>query len=442
MAVILNEPLNALEKLTKARVKLQERKPFFSYLAMHLKFFEDTEGKVTKRMAIDNRGHLTYNPEFVNSLSEEQIIGTITHEVMHCALHHLERKGYRDHELFNDAADIVTNNLLVNDGVSLPDDAFIPCNNRITYAGELELLDLHEKTSEEVYDEIYRYLSKKYKRVAQKIQQWIDNNGGKGFDDHQYGSGDSNEDKDGKGKGKGGKGNGKDGKDKDSKGNGDSEFPDGDDVDWGRLLVNAYAYAKSKGDVPAGMDRVIGKINETFIDWRGILYRYITAQIPVDYTYARPHKKSHSLGFYNPSIVKEEIDVYLAIDTSGSISQPELEDFLSEIVGIVNSFRAVNLNIIVCDCKIQGIFDVKHATKRDVTDKIKLKGGGGTSHIPVFKWIEENKPQAKLLIAFTDGYTDFPKDPKINTLWVVAGEYRASKNHFPFGKVIELPKRN
>ena len=422
MAIILNEPLTPLQKLTKARVQLQERKPFFSYLAMHLKFIENS--KITDSMCINKKGELKYNPEYVRKLNEEEVIGGITHEVMHCALQHLVRKGHRLHRLFNISSDIVTNNLLVNDNVTLPKNSLIPIRNEYVYEG-CELKNLHEKTSEEVYDELYRHLSKKYKGARKEIEKFLEESKNKGFDDHEYGSNGDDDDKSGSGNGNRIDGNGKSG-----------NTPLDDEVDWGKLLVNAYAYAKSKGDVPLGMDRVIGKIQESFIDWKGLLYRYITSHIPVDYTYARPHKKSYSLGFYNPAIVKEDIDVYLAIDTSGSISPPELEEFLGEIVGIVNSFKSVNLSVIVCDCAIQGVYDIKHASKKDVIDKIKLEGGGGTSHIPVFDWLKENKPQAKLLIAFTDGYTDFPDDPHINTLWVLAGSCRASKKHFPFGKVI------
>jgi len=190
------------------------------------------------------------------------------------------------------------------------------------------------------------------------------------------------------------------------------------------------------------MERLIDGLLESSIDWKGLLYRYITNLIPIDYIWTRPSKKSRSLGVYLPSVVKEKIDLVIAVDTSSSISKDELQLFISEITGIIRSFRNVDLTIMDCDCRINTVVTYKDAKIDDVID-FKFRGGGGTSHKPVFNWMNENLPNARLLICFTDGYTSFPnpQDVNVNTLWVVAGYYRADASSFPFGEVIELPKK-
>jgi predicted metal-dependent peptidase len=160
--------------------------------------------------------------------------------------------------------------------------------------------------------------------------------------------------------------------------------------------------------------------------------------IPTDYTWARPSKKTISTGIYLPSVEKESIEIIAWIDTSGSIGIEDLNLFLSELVGITRCFKNVDLTIGDCDCAIHGVFTFKNATVNDIQNKVKLKGGGGTSHIPVFNWMKKERPNAKFVICFTDGFTSFPdkKDVKIETLWVVAGENKLEKEKFPFGKVV------
>jgi predicted metal-dependent peptidase len=161
--------------------------------------------------------------------------------------------------------------------------------------------------------------------------------------------------------------------------------------------------------------------------------------IPFDYTWARPSKKSISCGVYLPSMLKEGLDIALHIDTSASIGVDDLRDSLSEIVGIKRSFSGVTLTVIICDCEIHEVVELNDYSDIDEL-LVKIKGGGGTSHVPVYDWIEENKPNTKLLISFTDGYTEFPKKDKeyIKTIWVMpttSGDIKV-----PFGETLFYEK--
>jgi len=424
--------LTPAERILKTKILLQKTNPFFSYLLMSLKIqdYKDLLGELTPEqkkelekkkkedghlatMGVDAYGNLYYDADWVETLTDDELKGVLVHEVMHCVLEHMDRCGNRYHELFNIAGDVVINNMLVNNHLNLPKKVIVPSSNECDVMG-FHIKNIQEKSAEMLYDELWRKLADKFNRDTSKMKQHIKKHGGNyGFDTHIYD--------------KGGKL---------AKKNKNQQKPD-----WKKVTTDALHYAKSRGDTPAGMERELGRLNETFIDWRGLLYRYITSQIPVDYNWAKPSKRSQALGFYMPGVVKESIDIIAAIDTSGSISPRELTEFLSEVCGIISKFKNVNLTVIDCDCRVNGAQDFKNVTADDIKSRIKLRGGGGTSHIPVFNWINKNKPAAKLLIAFTDGYTEFPKpkDVKINTIWVVAGRYRAKEENFPFGQVVTIP---
>jgi len=444
MSGILNLDLTAEEKLVRARVQLQKEKPFFSYLTMHLTFIEQPE---IETAGVDSYGNLYFNSDFINKLTDDEIKGVLAHEVMHCALEHLDRGKGRNHEIFNIAADTVINSMLLDDDMSLPENAINPHNGEITIFG-IKIKKASQKTSEEVYDKLYRGLSKQLKKDMKAIKKYLEKNGDKGFDKHIYGDGD----RDGKGNkcdACGGSGNNKDGTPCDKcngTGNKNGKKLSDKKVDWKKTLVDACTYARQRGNLPAGMERIVGKLMETYIDWKGLLYRYITNQIPVDFNWSRPSKRSHSTGIYLPAVEKEMIEVMAHVDTSGSISQKELAEFISELASICNSFKNVDLTVIDCDCRVNGVHPLKNAQASEVISRIgkNLKGGGGTSHIPVFDWINKNKPNTKFVISFTDGYTEFPPKSQVNmpVLWILAGDWRADKKNFPYGQVIELPKRN
>jgi len=115
-----------------------------------------------------------------------------------------------------------------------------------------------------------------------------------------------------------------------------------------------------------------------------------------------------------PDTVKEGLDIVVAIDTSGSISDEELTQFLSETYSIVKSFPNVRMTLITCDAEVQDVLEVTNGMP-----DVEVHGGGGTDFRPVFKWIRENKPNTRLVVYLTDGYGDAPESVDVKTLWVI-----------------------
>lgn len=107
-------------KLTKARVQLILSQAFFGTLCLRLKLIPGN----LPTMATDGV-RIIYNPAFVDQLTPAELEGTLAHEILHCALGHHCRRGERDPQLWNEAADLAINPILIANGFTLPAGALI-----------------------------------------------------------------------------------------------------------------------------------------------------------------------------------------------------------------------------------------------------------------------------------------------------------------------------
>jgi len=204
---------------------------------------------------------------------------------------------------------------------------------------------------------------------------------------------------------------------------------------WDKIIAEAYNYAKMVGKVPAGIERHVEAVLKPKIDWRKVLRDLILPMIPQDYTYLKPSRRGLSTGVYLPSIAKDRyLEALVAVDTSGSISGQELNQFLSEIQWIARNFPAFRMTLLSIDADIHDKIELRCFA--DVQKITGLRGGGGTDFRPVFDYAVKHRK--RLIIFFTDGFGTFPeRSPNIKTIWVVSPNGAPSKN-FPFGKVIRI----
>jgi len=425
--------MDAREMITKARIQLQKENPFFSYLVMHLQIHEKAD--MQHACGVDSKGNLYYNPKMMEKWELDEYKGVLCHEVMHLCFEHFLREGKRDHQIVNISQDLVVNDILSCNGFKLPKTGLIPKDHEFTLnlpLKKITLKDLDKKTFEEVYNEIWPHM-KKFNKILEELLKEV-------FDEHMKSEGgsdgagnDEKSTKKGKGQAQNGDNSEPSGKTT-TENEGDKSGNSGDD--WKKRLVEALQFAKQQGNVPAGMERLVEKLLESKMNWRELLYRYITKEIPFDYTWSYPSKRSQALGIYLPSVQRETIDIAVSVDTSGSIGQEELTEFVSEIVAIARSFNNIKMTLLVCDCEIQGVYPIENGNLERILE-LKMKGGGGTSHVPVFDWIKDNQPNARFLIALTDGFTEFPKGETLRTIWVLSKNHTEKKN-IPFGEVVEL----
>lgn len=420
--------LSAEEKITRTIIQLQKIKPFFSYILSYFRFYKR---KKLSTMGVNQHGVIIYGEKWLDSLKEEDLRTILAHETLHVVLKHLERAGVRNKLFWNLAADMVVNDILDEDGFQMP-------NGGLT---EFMGITGKKRSAEAVYEDIYKLFRQK-KQITQTNAKKADDDR---WDEHMIdepgiGKGDKEKKKKEK------KGNGKEDKEGqqeeiEAQSEMESAIEEQKDVDWERVIREAYVYSKQQGNCPAGIERLLDALVQSKLDWKSLLYKFITREIPIDYSWRRPHKRTDSLGIYLPTVVREDIDIIVAVDDSGSIGQKEFIDFMSEIASILRSFDSIKGTLIACDCSIHDILPLDNSEfQKILTGEYKLHGGGGTDFRPVFEWIKENKPNAKLIIYLTDGYGDFPEIEEVNSqkvIWVIT-EDGLPEHDFPFGYKVRL----
>lgn len=410
--------LDAEDKLRRARVQLQKDNPFFGYLVLHLELVEAPDK--TQTAGVDFNGHLYYNPEFVEDLSKSQTKGLVCHEVMHLALKGKMRMGARKKDKWNVAQDIIINHIVKQNGFNLPDSGIIPKNGSID-VGDVTINDLDDQSFESVYDQLPEQDGQGGQGQGDESDEDGDSEGegqgqerSKGFDDHIYEGENNSDDETGM-----------------------------DEEDFARAMAKARAHAKSQGSSPSGLEGRIEDIMDASVDWRSELLQYISNEVHAGWTWKKQHKRTRSLQEQGhrttmPDTEKESLNVAVALDTSGSVSEEEIQQFLGEVCGLLNAFEAVNLTLIK---HTADVYDVEHYDDPDESQftEISVKSGG-TDHRPVFKELEDNWDiDADLLINFTDGYTTAPPNQPfgVDTVWAV-DNHDVGKNRLNFGKILRV----
>lgn len=478
--------LDAKGKLVKARIKLGDLDggmPFFAHITRRLRLVEDDN---IPTAGVDFNGNLYFNPDFINSLSLDQITAVLCHEVMHPAFEHKLRKAGRKHKLWNIATDSIINNMLNRNGFDLPKEidleAVLPDNvevkdkmdnpelicpedGTVTFDSlGVTINDLDEKNAEQVYSELKENMDEEdmpeQKIVIKMPQQGDQDQNGQGG---CQGDSEDEEEEDGDQEGQGqGDNEESDGDEGNSSGGSIEDYigdnPGGIDVhiyeegedapagenqgdfNWDEALANAAAHAKQRGEMPAGMERHIDEVLSGTVRWQDQLRNYLSKEVATDVTYRRPHKSTRTLrnaghNTYIPDTKKEGLNVVLTLDLSGSMGGKELAHYLGEMKEIADTFQQVNMTVIQHDAEVTKVDEYKNVKGSDI-ENMTLEGGGGTDHRPVFKHIENNMMDADIMINLTDGHTRVPEtSPRIDVLWVV-DNHNVDKDTLNFGRII------
>ena len=384
------------EKLTTARISLLLKKPFFGNMATRLKL-KETPGLPTA--ATDGR-HLYYNADFIDALDVKQVEFLICHEVLHVAFEHMLRRGDRDPQGWNVAADYAINTIIINEGIGKePTGDMAPL-----YDPQYDGL-----SAEQIYDKL---------SDLQKQQKTLDVH-------LDLDKGEATiEDKDGnKQKIKIGQGMSK------------SEQDQLKDEIKASLIQSAKATSNGAGNIPSGLERLITDITAPKMDWRQMLRATIKSQIKNNYTWTRPSRKMYSTNAVLPGLdVDNELDVCVAIDTSGSIDNKMLTDFLSEINGIKDEFDDYKIRVWCFDTEVHADETFETWDGKEIQD-YQPGGYGGTDISVNWKYMQDEGFRPQSLVVFTDGETwdRWGDADYCDTLWVIHGG-----NHIkpPFGQTV------
>lgn len=220
--------------------------------------------------------------------------------------------------------------------------------------------------------------------------------------------------------------------DNDQPGWGDVKQPPGDinekEAQKKIQIVQAAQAAKQQGKLPASMERLIDAMLNPPSRWQDLLRNFIRERCKDDYAWTRPNPRYLASGFILPSLHSQRLGrIAVAIDTSGSIDATLLNTFMAEVEGIMHECRPEKVILIDCDAQVNSI------TELEPTDTLprKFKGGGGTSHEPVWAALENDPPIC--CICLTDMETTFGDDPGFPVIW---GSYGTRKA--PFGEVVQI----
>lgn len=374
-------------RISATQMRLVLSHPFFAAL-MLMAPVDITDSVDT---AATDGMRLMFNPGFIRGLSSEELAGLVVHEVLHCALVHVPRRGLRDPLLWNIAADIHVNGLIRKDKrLRLPAGAIIDEN-------------LEQLSVEEIYAVLERTSPARTLSLLDLLPMPSGAAGGEEGGDGQRSAKRMQ-------------------------------------AHWKAAVHRALAAAQvaGKGNVPDGLLRAVRAMSEPTIDWRSVLWRWLV-RTPDDFTGF--DRRMVWQGLYIEELEGDSVRADLCIDTSGSVDDEMLGKMLSELRGIMRSYPTVRCRLWYADAECHGPYELDGDLP--VREPV---GGGGTDFRPFFRAIATEeaggnmllRQSSALLIYLTDGYGDFPDEaPQSPVLWAVTPGGLASEE-FPFGAVIRM----
>jgi predicted metal-dependent peptidase len=344
------------DKITTARVKLLFSQPFFGNMATRLKVKDASEWCQT---AATEGTHLYYNHDFFDKMSVDQVVFVVAHEILHNVFAHMDRVEGRNRKIWNIACDYTVNGQLMRDRIGTPPD--IKFFHDTKYYG---------MGAEEIYDELMQNSDEELlNQLGELVDEHIDWEEGDGEGSPRYSKEELKQIR--------------------------------DQVIEGVIQASQAAGA---GNVPAEIARLIKSMTEPKMNWREMLRNQIQSVLKNDFTWQRPNRKAMSSGIYLPGISNDEtIDVCVALDMSGSISDEQARDFLSEVKGIMDEYRDYSIKLWTFDTKTYNVQDFSMENGEDLLD-YNIIGGGGTDFECNWNMMKENDIVPKKFIMFTDMY--------------------------------------
>jgi predicted metal-dependent peptidase len=403
-------------KLTAARTRLILDKPFLGALVLRLPM-EAAEPDWCPTTATDAR-KFYYNPEYIEALSLDATQFMLAHEALHCALSHFARRQHRVKHRWDLACDLAINPLLMDDGLTPPFDGLMVPEYKGMTAEEIYPLLEEDDQRETVDTHAYDKESEHPDQDEGMREERLSSSEEQGRQQTQ----DSD----------------------DSGGQPRSAAPAAAtpppltpderetlNIQWQQRLAGAAQQAMQAGKLGGALARMVDHLLQPQLPWRMLLARYLSGLARDDFSDMRPSRREGS--FILPSLRSHQIDLAVALDTSGSIKQEEIDGFLAEIDAIKGQIRA-RVTFLPCDAALpEGapwIFEPWEEFKYPDS----ISGGGGTSFRPVFEWLETRGVEPQTLVYFTDAEGEFPeREPNYPVIWLVKG-----KSKVPWGQRVQL----
>lgn len=393
-----------IKKITDAIARILLFQPAFGYITSGWKI---EESDMVPTMGTDYK-RLLYNSRFVEGLSMPDLRGVVLHEIVHCLFLHpteitrIQSEG-KNKDRWTKALEVVTNaavkDLMGGIGdISLPGEPVSPIKPKdIVPGNSYYYYDVvgHSHTAPEIYDMIPEDIS------MSSLSSGFNTNGD---DDGQLSTILAD------------------------------DIIQADKTDNIEAVEKSIAVLKKiqiqKGNLPTGLERLLSKLTDGRIPWNKVLQSFVSTVIrggAEDISWSVPNTR-HPLAdkIILPGNSDTEIDpVTVVIDTSGSISEKQITQFVSEVAKLISYTQEIT--VYTTDAKVHETVKVRSVP--ELLKNVKFKGYGGTDFTDVFEKINKN---TSCVVFFTDGMATYPsKHPNYPVLWVLTKH----NNIPPFGKV-------
>ena len=390
--------MDKAQSLSKISKELMLKEPYYGFFLIMLNkvWRKDLPTAGVSKQNINYQ--LAINEEFWTGLSDDHKMGLLKHELLHIAFGHLVSfSSFSNKKLANVAMDMEINQYieaswLPEGGINIDDYTDIQLDRK---AG-----------CRYYYDQLLRLQDEKDKNGStgdQAMDNLLDNIASGDIPDHSTWE----------------------------------EFEDMSEAEKKliekqvqKILQDAKEQTiKKRGTVPGEIEGliVLDEVTKAKFDWKGYLRRFTGTSTKI---FTKKIRRKENYRYEdNPGLkIKMRQHMLLAIDTSGSVSNDELTEFMNEIHHIHKA--GVDITIVQCDTSIRSIEPYKG--KND----LKVHGRGGTVFDPVLDYYNANIGKYTSLVYFTDGECYTSVKPKNRVLWVLSE--RSEMNEDLPGQVIKL----
>ena len=360
--------------LDKAKVSLVTQHPFFASILMKRQLIED---ETIPTAAVDQRNQIYINPTWFNTLSVEEVVFVLAHEIGHVIGQHATRRGARQPKKWNIAGDAWINDMLKAADIGTPIKGCVQMDG----------------SKDETVDEIYNKLPD---------NPTGDGPGGTGDDIIERGSPLT------------------------------PEEATRIDAETRVEIAQAAQAAKAQGKMPTALAKIIADLIDPGTPWHEILERYMTSYVRGDYSWSRPNRRFADIA-YLPSTgkVAEMGEVVIQVDVSGSISKTELAYYNGHMARIIEQCNPERVHVLYVDTGV-----CKHEVFEQGEEvALEFYSGGGTDMEAGFDFLAKEGIEPEVFVCLTDGYTNFNVDkaPNYPVLWCISSDINA-----PYGENIHF----
>ena len=422
------------QKFAKAMLNLRSLRPFYSAV---YEIIEKRESDIVPTIGVGTND-MAYNYKFVDNTAFDELMFILLHEIGHIALMHVARRENRDAKLWNIACDLYVNKVLADEFDIVPGKC--KTVNGITVSmpfGSLycDSLDVNEDYTESIYEIL---------ESQAKSNGYFSNSGKSEYEFVYVGSkphkstvlnnstGDVF-------------------KIRVNKDNAPSDLIDnGDDINVKQqkaekivsdAVVRVEMSSSSCGDTPGGLQALARKRLESHLDWRKLLRKYLISATTSDSSFSKPDKRMYYQRAIYPGQVSDEVNmvkgVKVCIDTSGSISDEDIEYFCGQVYDLTKQFK-IDAELIYWDAEVQS---TGKFTGYKEFERVDIYGRGGTDPSVVFNYFDSKKCKIKPIVTlmFTDAYfsvdgiTPRQRHKYKDTIWIMTRHHDKDFKP-PFGR--------